>query len=298
MQQPLRFSVLMLIVGALTAALAAPAVIGTATASGSFFLDRAAVHGNATVLDGTLLETVSSPSLVRLDHGARVQLDSASRARVFANRVVLEKGVSEVAGSNRLQLEAGSLRILPEDNGTATRVSMAKPGTVTVAAVDGNWRVTTAQGLLLARLSPGSALEFQPQAAGASAPLSLAGCVTKVDGHYLLRADNANVTFELRGADLAQHDGQRASVTATPISGQKASAGASQVIQVLQIKGLGSGCATTGAASASTSKTVPTAVAMSATTKTVIAGVAIAAVAGGTTLGLTRDEDSRPSISR
>jgi hypothetical protein len=294
----LRSMILTLLAGVLTAGLAAPAAIGTATANGDFFLDRAAVKGNATVLDGTLLETATAPSLVRLDGGTRMRLGSASRARVFANRLVLEKGVGEVAAPKGLQLEAGTLRIVPEATGTSTRVSMTGPGTVTVAALAGNLRVTTAQGLLLARIETGSALEFQPQAAGASAPLSLTGCVSKADGHYLLHAESANVTFDLRGEDLDRYSGHRVTVTATALTGQQPAGGASQAVQVTQIKSLGTGCGS--AAGAATTGTASTAgrASLGGGTKAIIAGVAVAAVAGGTTLGLTRDEDTPAAISR
>ncbi len=292
-------SILTILAGLLVSASASPAAIGTATANGDFYVDRAPVRGNATVLEGTVLETGSTPSLVRLERGGRARLGADSRARMFADRVVLEKGAGEISGAGGLRLEAGAISVVPDTHGSTASVAVGPQGGVTVAALAGRWRVTNRQGALLARMDAGALLEFQPQAAGAAAPMSLTGCVYHAEGHYLLRAEGANLTFELRGADLARFSGLRVTVAATPLPGEQAHAGADQMIQITQIKSLGSGCGATESASPAPQKDPETRKAASGKTRAVIAGVSVAAVVGGTTLGLTRDEKTSPSpISR
>jgi len=131
--------------------------------------------------------------------------------------------------------------------------------------------------------------------------MSLAGCLYQAGGRYLLRAEGANVTFEVRGNDLARYNGQRVAVAASPLPGEKPTAGAAQTIQVTQIKSLGGGC---GAADSKDKDTEnagdpATRKAMSGKTRAVIAGVAVATAVGGATVGLTRDEKApSSSISR
>jgi hypothetical protein len=292
-------SILTILAGLWAPASASPAAIGTATANGDFLVDRAPVRGNATVLDGTVLETAAVPSLVRLEGGGRARLGAESRARMFADRVALEKGVGEISGAGGLRLEAGAISVVPDAEGSTASVAVGPRGGVTVAARTRPWRGPNREGALLARMDAGAALEFQPQAAGAAAPMLLTGCVYQAEGHYLLRAEGANLTFELRGADLARFNGMRVTVAATPVPGEQAYAGADQMIQVTQIKSLGSGCGATGSAPSPTDKDSGTRKAANGKTRAVIAGVSVAAVVGGTTLGLTRDEKTSPSpISR
>ena len=77
-------------------ALAAPA-IGIVTASGHFNVEGSQVWGNATLFDGTTIETSSASSELALRNGVKVQLAAGSRARIWQNRLVLEKGIAQVA---------------------------------------------------------------------------------------------------------------------------------------------------------------------------------------------------------
>ena len=76
--------------------MAAPA-IGIVTASGHFNVEGSQVWGNATLFDGATVETTSASSELALRNGVKVQLGAASRARIWQNRLVLEKGVAQLA---------------------------------------------------------------------------------------------------------------------------------------------------------------------------------------------------------
>jgi hypothetical protein len=78
------------------AALAAPA-IGIVTASGHFSVEGSQVWGNATLFDGTTVETSAASSELDLRNGVKVHLAAGSRARVWQNRLVLEKGIAQLA---------------------------------------------------------------------------------------------------------------------------------------------------------------------------------------------------------
>lgn len=76
--------------------LAAPA-IGIVTASGHFSVEGSQVWGNATLFDGATVETSAASSEMALRNGVKVQLGAGSRARIWQNRLVLEKGVAQLA---------------------------------------------------------------------------------------------------------------------------------------------------------------------------------------------------------
>jgi len=223
-------------------------------------------------------------------------IGSSSRGKVYGDRLVLEKGEGRLEGSRQYRIEASSLRVEPESSKTAARVAYGQPGKVTVAALAGAVRVTTADGVLLAKLEPGMMRVFEPQAAAAAAPVSVAGCMSTAKTCFLLRDETANLDFELRGRDdFGRYVGQRVAITATPLRDVKPKTAGAQVIQVTQVTPLGGGCIIAQRPDATQSAK---AAGVSGTTKAVIAGVAIAAVAGGAALGLTGDEDSDQTISR
>lgn len=77
-------------------AIAAPA-IGIVTASGHFSVEGSQVWGNATLFDGATIETGSASSDLALQNGVKLQLGAGSRARIWKNRMVLEKGAAQLA---------------------------------------------------------------------------------------------------------------------------------------------------------------------------------------------------------
>lgn len=85
------------------AAIAAPA-IGIVTASGHFSVEGSQVWGNATLFDGATVETGSASSNLALQNGVKLQLGAESRARVWKNRMVLEKGVAQLAAPGSFEV--------------------------------------------------------------------------------------------------------------------------------------------------------------------------------------------------
>ena len=75
------------------------------------------------------------------------------------------------------RIEARSLQIMPDSSEATAHVALQGSSRITVAALAGVVRVTTAEGTLLARLEPGRALQFEPQAAGGAAPFAVTGCL-------------------------------------------------------------------------------------------------------------------------
>lgn len=94
--------------------IAAGGSLGVATAEGPFTVNSALVRGNATLTEGAAVETTMTPSRLNLASGAKVRFDPNSRARVFTDRLVLEKGSGELTATRTYAIEARTLRITPE----------------------------------------------------------------------------------------------------------------------------------------------------------------------------------------
>jgi hypothetical protein len=236
------------------------------------------------LFEGTVIETDRAPSELQWLHGGRMILGADSRGRVCRDRLVLERGQGQIAGSTTYPIEAASLRVLAAQPDSTALVALDGPRQIHVSALAGPVRVINSDGILVANIAPGKALELEAQVAGAAAPSTLTGTVLQRDGHYLLTDETTGVTVELKGENLDATVGKRVEVTGTIDTSTKPLAGASQTILVLEYKIL-----------------VPTlghtASGMTRHTKIVIAGVAVAAATGGgLAIGLTR-EDKTP-ISR
>ncbi len=214
---------------------AAEPALGVVTANGKFRLNSAPVSGNATLLEGALLETGRSTSRLQLNNGARIELSSNARARVEKDRLVLEKGFGDWSASSPYRIEARSLRITAVDTESAARVALQGARKVQVAALKGTFRVHTANGILVSHVEPGMALDFEPQGTTGAAPSSFLGCLMKKEGKWILFDQTTRIIVELRGSGFEREWGNRVqangttSVTAQPV------AGAFQVLDVTSI---------------------------------------------------------------
>jgi hypothetical protein len=201
-------------------------------------VDGYMVKGDATLFDGTVVETGQASAALRLDKGVEIKLSTSSRGTLHRDRLVLQQGTSELASSNTFQLEANGLRVTPSEPNSRGLVSVSGANTVEVAALTGGFRVTDAHGLLLARIRPGNALSFGVPQAGApeSSSITVVGKLTVDDGHYYLTASETEVVYELRGQNFDKLVGKNVSITGTLDPNAKPAGGASAVIDVSSAK--------------------------------------------------------------
>jgi hypothetical protein len=266
---------------------AATPIIGVVSASGGFSMNNASVRDNATVVDGSTIETEKTSSVLHLVGGTRVELGRLSRGRVYRDRLMLEKGVAEVKGSNPFRVEALSLRIAPLHRDGYGRVAFVNEGTIEVAAVSGGLRVTSAEGVVMADLAPGMALAFRPQAEAPSENATLIGCLQKTGDRYLLTDETSNVVFEIQGAEAAKMAGRRVQVFGSTVAGATPAAGAAHVVKSVSVISLAPTCSV-GPPVGGADRSGAAGTGMSGSTKTIIAGVVIVGVGVGLGLGLTR----------
>jgi hypothetical protein len=280
---------------------AAAPVIGTVTAAGAFRIEKSTITGNATLMEGATIETQADASSIVLPGRARVTLFPDSKARFFGDRVILEKGAGRLERATGFRLETLGLTVQPGGGSAVARVTLVGTGKVQVAALNGQFRVLNARGLLVANVLPGKALDFEPLAA--SGPTKVTGYLLNRSGHWVLTDETTHVTVELEGPGLAAKVGQRVMVTGamdptvTPISD------AAHFVRVAKIEAqngappAGSGGQDTGAAGQPPTGTAPAGVGgasgtggpagaaartgIGGTTIAIVAGVAVAAVVGG-----------------
>ncbi len=277
---------------------AASPSIGTVRSSGEFRVDGAAIRGNSTLFDGDIVETAVARSVVQLA-GSQLTLLPASRAQVYRDRTILEKGSGLFTGAQQ-QIEAASLRIAPAAAGAVLQVDVSAPGRIAVTARTGFAEVRNASGVLVASLRPGIALAFEPQTAASQ--VRLAGVVTSRDGKFFLTDTTANVTAEVQGADLKKYVGKKVEITGSPIPNATPAPGASQVVQVLSVSvvaiaAVAGSAGAAGAAAAGAGGAAAGGISAAATAA-IIGGVAVGGTLGGMAAANAGPFSDNPSASR
>jgi hypothetical protein len=215
-------------------AMAAPLSIGFIKSNGDFRVDGSTIRQNSTLFDGNLIETTAARSVIELA-SVEITLSPDSRAKVYRDHTILEKGTGVVKDAGTHVIEADTLRISPSAKDSIVQVDITSPSSITVAARSGAAEVRSATGVLVASVRPGLALAFGAQA-GAATAFDMTGIEELKDGKYFLTDDTTHVTVQLEGPDLAKFVGKCVEVTGSIIPGATPPAPASQLIQVATIK--------------------------------------------------------------
>jgi hypothetical protein len=258
--------------GCLLFLMAVPPSIGVIQSSGDFQVDGSTIRGNATLFEGSTVQTAAALSKIELSSGAEIVLAPNSRAQVY-------KG----------HLEAGTLRISPADNHTIAEIATQDSSHVSVSATQGLVDVRNGAGVLVATVHPGLALAFSTQAGGAATATKLSGCLVMKSGHYYLTDNTTGVTVELQGPDLGKNVAHQVQLTGSMIPGATPAPGASQTVQVVTVDSVGDKCNVPGGAVAAGGGLATGAIVA------IVAGVAV----GGTLIGLwaAGTFKSSPSVS-
>jgi hypothetical protein len=151
-----------------TPTFAGPAVVGVATALGSFSVNNGSVSGTANLTDGAQLQTGDVTSQVMLKGGSSVLFGTNSAGSVYSNKVVLEKGIARLDNLKpSFSVSAASLNIQNDQVGGqgAVRINGDK---VEVAALVGNMNVYNQRGTLLTRVAAGTVVSVDDPQSGAT----------------------------------------------------------------------------------------------------------------------------------
>jgi hypothetical protein len=225
----------LLMTGGLLVLAAAPASIGIVKSTGQFRVNGSAIPGNGNLFEGDVVETAGARSIVQVGD-SRFTLLPESRAHIFRDRTVLEKGSGLLVGALGRTVEAATLRITPAAKTSVIQVEISAPNRISVAARDGGAEVRNSSGVLVASLRSGMALAFEPQVGAATSALKLTGTIEAHDGTFFLTDTTTNVSYQLQGADLAKYVGKSVQITGSSVPGATAAAGASQVAEVATVQ--------------------------------------------------------------
>lgn len=199
-----------------TYASAGTAVLGTASVRGDMRVDGYAVKGDATVFDGSVVETGDASANLRMGRGVEITMSRSSRGAIYRDRFVLQQGESELTAPGSFELQANGLRVTPNKPNSVGIVALRPGNAVEVAALSGSFEVRDGQGLLLSNVLPGRPLSFAMQDQANLAPqfLSMTGILSYENGNYYLTSDE-NVKYELIGdvKDLQKLVGDKVVVT-------------------------------------------------------------------------------------
>lgn len=209
-------------------AFASEAVIGMTSSQNGLTLDQAKVSGNATVFEGSTIQTEGF-SRFNLKNGTRLDLGAGASAQVFANRASLTAGTGEVQSPSGFELDTKELKIRTLGSTSIARVKI-ESDRVLVTALNAPVNVLNGQGMLVAKVTPGMPLSFMPQGAAASNAFNVTGCVVQKNGVAMLDDETGKQIFELRGLDFSRAVGNRTHVVGAIDATATAAAGASQVV--------------------------------------------------------------------
>ena len=112
--------------------------IGTASARGDMRVDNYTVKGNATLFEGSVLETGQATADLRLYKGTEITMSTNSRGTLYKDHLLLQQGESELVASSLFQLEANGLHVTPNEPNSRGVVSLKPGNTVEVAALNGS----------------------------------------------------------------------------------------------------------------------------------------------------------------
>jgi hypothetical protein len=246
--------------------------IGTASARGEMRVDNYSVNGNATLFDGSVVETGKATADLRLNKGTEITMSTGSRGTLYGDHLVLQQGESEVAASTPFQLEANGLRVIPNDPNSRGVVSLKPGNTVEVASLNGSFGVTNGHGILLANVRPGRVVSFAMQAGANPAEFSGVGLISSENGTYYLTTD-VGAKYVLSCKDFKKYAWAK-----VVVSGTVQSAGNTSVLCVKSIGINGGEGLTTGK-------------------KWLIAGIIVGSAAA-LGIGLALSNSSTPAASR
>lgn len=217
--------------------------IGTISVRGDMRIDNHLVRGDATLFNGSVIETAKASADLRLGKGDSIFLAADSRGTLYRDHLVLERGQSEVTTKSYFGIEAAGLHISPAVPNSHGVVVLQSKEKVDVAASDGEFKVTNDQGILVAIVRPGKALSLNVIASGRNGAMGadpttviVSGVVIKENGKYFVTDSKTAVRFELTGSNLDAWVDKAADISGT-VSGAEGANGA-QILQVSKIENI------------------------------------------------------------
>ncbi len=231
-----KLQALVLLMCTMTYAVASTVSIGTVSARGDMRVDGNRVNGNATLFDGSVVETGEATADLRLAKGIELTLSPNSRTTLHNDYLLLERGETEMSGPGTYKVEANGLTVAALESHSRAVISMKTADTVEVAALNGSFGIRDDKGALISTARPGRSLKFSKQTGPVHTSFSGVGTVSvDKEGYYFFFTEQGG-TFQLVGKDLKDFLGYEVKVTGTVQTGVKPVITATEVVSVSTIK--------------------------------------------------------------
>ena len=211
-----KLQVPLVLMSALACAGASTTSIGTVTARGDLRVDSYNVNGNATLFNGSVVETGHSQADLHLGKGTDIKMDQESRGTMYSDHLVLQQGTTELTASSAFNIEASGVQVAPIGSAAHGVISVAG-NSVQVAALSGTFGVANAQGMMVAKVHPGQPLRFSLMSGNATNAFSAHGTVSFLKGSYYLTT-SSDATYQLTGSNLAKFVGKSVAASGTVLS--------------------------------------------------------------------------------
>ena len=251
--------------------------IGTVSARGDFRVDSHLVSGNATLFNGSMVETGTATADLRMGKGATITMSTNSRGTLYSDRLVLQQGESELTAPGAFHLEVEGLHVAASGPNSHGVVSLKAGNTVQVSALSGTFSVTNDHGFVLASISPGRGMTFAFQSGSSGTAFTGTGKVTFSNGQYYLTLKSTGVKYELNGDGLANLVGKEVTITGTLETPTSPAGGNIDIVDILSKRVVGGG--------------------LTGTSEAIIAGVIVGASVG-TAVGIYEADQSKPPASQ
>ena len=186
--------------------------IGTASAYGDIRVDDSIVKGNATLFDGSVVETVKATANLRINKGTEITMAAGSRGTLYSDHIVLQQGETELVAPQSFQLHAAGIRVRSNEPGSRAVVAVKPDKTVEVASLNGSFGITNEHGIILANVVPGNPLSFAMQAATNNENFVGSGHVSFENNTYYLTT-GAHAKYVLTCQSPATFVGYKVDVT-------------------------------------------------------------------------------------
>lgn len=202
--------------------------IGLVVSPGDFQIDGNRARGNGSVLSGTTVDDLKSPTHVSLTNHTRFDLAPEAQGQVFSDRLVLTKGMAQVWPTAGFAVVANGLRM---DSAAALpnfRVWRLDDMTVSVTAVSGMAAAQTAGGTPVAQIPEGQTREVSV----------VSGCLAETKSHFLVRDQTTKMLVEVKGPDVASHLNRRVHITGVVDAVTSPVGGATRLIREAELTDL------------------------------------------------------------
>lgn len=230
-----KMKAIVLLMCTVTYAVASTVSIGTASARGDMRVDGNRINGNATLFDGSVVETGQATANLQLSKGVELKLAPNTRTTLHSDYLLLEHGQTEMAVKSAFNVVANGITIAPLEPDSRALITMKPDNAVEVESLNGSFGVRSQQGELISKVHKGISLSFTKQIGTLHSSFSGVGTISiDKDGFYFFFTEQGQ-TFQLVGKDLKEFLGYMVKVTGTVQPGVKPLITATAVISVNSI---------------------------------------------------------------